>query len=325
MILFSLEKKIKKINIILFSKRVYFITSYMDYRKPKKLSHYLPLYLNYLKITKNYSPKTSENYNLWLSRFIRYVSDITPNKINKVMVEEFSASLSMNWLWVKTVNYHIVALRAFLKYLLKNDIDAISPDKLELAKIPPKELTYLSQEEIGKLFKFAENVDYKDIIKYRNIAILYILYGSGLRVSEMINLKIKQIKTDNNQFSITWKWSKQRAVFMTDKSRESIDKYLSIRTDSSQFLFISVSNNSLWKQLTRVSVEDMVKKYAKLAGIEKRVTPHTLRHSFATSLLMKWADIRSVQALLGHSSITTTQVYTHVVDSHLQKVHDLLN
>jgi len=241
------------------------------------------------------------------------------------MVEEFSSSLTMNWLWVKTVNYHIVALRAFLKYLIRNDIDAISPEKLELAKLPPKELTYLSQDEIEKLFELAETIDYKDIIKYRNIAILYILYGSGLRVSEMINLKIEQIKTDNNQFSIVWKWAKQRAVFMTEKARKSIDKYLNLRVDSSPFLFVSMSNNSLWKQLTRVSVEDIVRKYAKLANINKRVTPHTLRHSFATSLLMKWADIRSVQALLGHSSITTTQVYTHVVDSHLQKVHDLLN
>ncbi len=241
------------------------------------------------------------------------------------MVEEFSASLSMKWLWVKTVNYHIVALRAFLKYLIRNDVDAISPEKLELAKLPPKELTYLSQEEIEKLFELAKTVESKDIIKYRNIAILYTLYGSGLRVSEMINLKREQIKTDNNQFSIVWKGAKQRAVFMTDKAKESIEKYLSFRTDSSLFLFISVSNNSLWKQLTRVSVEDMVRNYAKLADINKKVTPHSLRHSFATSLLMKWADIRSVQALLGHSSITTTQVYTHVVDSHLQKVHDLLN
>ena len=297
----------------------------MDYIKPKKLSHCLPLYLNYLKITKNYSPKTSENYNLWITRFIDYVWDITPNRINKVMVDEFTASLSIKDLSVKTINYHIVALRAFLKYLLKNDIDAISPEKLELAKLTPNQLTYLSQEEIDKLFKFAENIDYKDILKYRNIAILYILYGSGLRVSEMIDLKIEQIKTDNNQFSIIGKWSKQRAVFMTDKSKEAIDKYLHFRTDLSPYLFISLSNNSYWKPLTRVSVEEIVRNYTKLVGINKKVTPHTLRHSFATSLLMKGADIRSVQALLGHSSITTTQVYTHVVDSHLQKVHDLLN
>ncbi len=297
----------------------------MDYKKSKKLSHYLPLYLNYLKSTRNYSPKTTENYSLWIGRFIKYVWDVAPNKINKIMVEEFSASLGMQGLWVKTVNYHIVALRAFLKYLLRNDVNAISPDKLELAKLSPKQLTYLSQKEIEKFFKIAETIDYKDIIKYRNIAILYVLYGSGLRVSELINLKRKQIKTDNNQFSITGKGSKQRAVFITNNAKEAVEKYLTFRSDSSPFLFISLSNNSLWKQLTRVSIEEMVKKYAKLANIDKKVTPHTLRHSFATSLLMKWADIRSVQALLGHSSITTTQIYTHVVDSHLQKIHNLLN
>jgi site-specific recombinase XerD len=135
----------------------------------------------------------------------------------------------------------------------------------------------------------------------------------------------KNIKSDSNQFSVVWKWSKLRSIFITKKAFEKLRNYLSLRDDDHPALFINISLNNYWSHLTRNSVEEIVKNYAKLAWIDKRVTPHTLRHSFATSLIKKWADIRAVQTLLGHASITTTQIYTHVDDKHLQKVHELLD
>ena len=159
----------------------------------------------------------------------------------------------------------------------------------------------------------------------RDKAILATLYGTGLRVTELISLKISEIKLSESQFSVIWKWSKLRSVFLTNDAKEKIKKYIFSRADDSEFLFISLSGNSYWAPLSRNSIESLVKKYAELVWIKEKVTPHTLRHSFATSLLRRGADIRSVQALLGHSSIQTTQIYTHVDDKYLQKVHDLLD
>jgi site-specific recombinase XerD len=169
--------------------------------------------------------------------------------------------------------------------------------------------------------KFEKNL----LKRYRDLTILHILYGSWLRVSELISLKKSQISFYTNQITIVWKWRKERAVFMTKKALEFLKKYLDLRNDNSQYIIISLSKNSFWKSVSRVSIENLVRYYASLAGINKKVTPHTLRHSFATTLLIKWADIRSVQALLWHSSITTTQIYTHISDKYLQKVHSLLD
>jgi integrase/recombinase XerD len=140
----------------------------------------------------------------------------------------------------------------------------------------------------------------------------------------LIFLEKKDIKLESNQFSVVGKWSKLRAVFATKQAREKLKDYLEKRNDDIPYLFTSVSVNGLWDHLTRNSIEEIVRTYAKYAGIEKKVTPHTLRHSFATTLIKKWADIRAVHTLLGHASITTTQIYTHVDDKHLKKVHDLL-
>jgi site-specific recombinase XerD len=159
----------------------------------------------------------------------------------------------------------------------------------------------------------------------RDEAILWFLYGTGLRVTELTSLDRSDIRSDSKQFSIIGKWSKLRSVFMSQQARDKLVSYLKIRSDDSDYLFISLSNNSYGQRLTRNSVEDIVKKYKNLAGIHKKVTPHTLRHSFATTLIKKGADIRSVQTLLGHASITTTQIYTHVDDRYLSKVHELLD
>ncbi len=291
-----------------------------------KLSNLVESYMAYLKYERNSSLKTLENYSLWLNRFIEFSGDINPKDISPFLVLDYRRSLDKLWLKIKTINYHIVALRAFLKFLAKNDIPAISPEKLELAKTPPRVVNYLSEEEIEKILKAPLQIEKKSLKTLRDEAILLILYWSGLRVSELIWLKKENIKFDSKQFWIIWKWSKLRSVFFTENAKIKLLEYLDKKKDNWEYLFSSLSNNrSIDKQLTRVAIENLVKKYAKLCWIEKKVTPHTLRHSFATSLLSKWADIRSVQVLLWHSSITTTQIYTHIADKHLEKIHKLLD
>jgi len=282
-------------------------------------------FLYYLEYEKNNSPKTLENYSLWLNRFINYVWDIEVSKIKAMHILDYRMYLNSLNLSKKTINYHIVAIRSFLKFCLKNDIDCISPEKLELSKIPNREINYLLEEEVEQIMQAPLLSKKNDLKTKRDSAILWMLYGTGLRVSELIAVKRSQINPESKQFSVLGKWSKIRAIFLTKNAKEALIEYLQARTDDSDYLFISLSGNSMGKALSRNSVEEIVKNYANLAWIEKRVTPHTLRHSFATTLLKKWADIRAVQTLLGHSSITTTQIYTHVDDKYLKEVHDLLD
>ncbi len=291
-----------------------------------KLSALLEKYMFYLEYERNVSPKTRENYSLWIGRLILFLWDMDVRKITRMDVLEFRMMLNKQGLSVRTINYHIVAIRAFLKFLLRNDIDCLSPEKLELAKTMPREVNYLTDAEIEKILKSPEIISPKNPLKCaRDEAILHTLYGTGLRVTELIGLKRTDIKIDSTQFAIIGKWSKLRSVFTTKQAREKIESYLHMRTDNDPYVFISMSNNSVGNHLTRNTIEEIVKTCAKYANINKKVTPHTLRHSFATSLIKKWADIRSVQTLLGHASITTTQIYTHVDDQHLKKVHDLLD
>jgi len=285
----------------------------------------LEKFLYYLDFEKNTSPKTIENYSLWINRFVNYVWDLDVREITKMQILDYRMYLNQLWLSKKTINYHIVALRSFFKFCLKNDIDCISPDKLELAKMPTREINFLTQEEIDKILSAPLEYEKDDLKRKRDFAILQVLYSTGLRVTELVSLTRSQINTETNQFSVMWKGSKIRAIFLTDKAKQALVQYLLTRNDTSEYLFVSQSPNSRGQQLSRNSIEEIVKKYKNLAGIKKKVTPHTLRHSFATSLLKKWADLRAVQALLWHSSITTTQIYTHVDDKYLQGVHDLLN
>jgi len=289
-------------------------------------------FLYYLEYEKNNSPKTLENYSLWLNRFVNYIWDINVTDIKAMHVLDYRMYLNGLGLWKKTINYHIVAIRSFFKFCLKNDIDCMSPEKLELSKIPNREINYLLEDEVQKIMEAPLNSEKlkvkseKDTLKIkRDVAILWMLYGTWLRVSELVSIKRSQINSDSKQFSVVWKWSKIRAIFMTSKAREALVEYLKARTDDSDYLFISLSGNSFGNALSRNSIEDIVRKYKDLAWIKKKVTPHTLRHSFATTLLRKWADIRAVQTLLGHASITTTQIYTHVDDKYLKEVHDLLD
>lgn len=287
------------------------------------------MFLEYLQITKSYSDKTVYNYWLWLNRFENYMNFIEKKsnieQIQAMDITRFRSFLHSEWLNKRTINYHIIAIRSFFKYLQKNDISTLAIEKLELAKADPRDITFLTQEEVDKILNTPFSFEKNELKKYRDLSILHVLYGSWLRVSELISLKKSQISTDKNQITIIGKWNKQRAVFITKIALEYIENYLKLRDDNSEFLIISLSKNSYAKKISRVWIENIVRDYASLAWIQKKVTPHTLRHSFATTLLMKWADIRSVQDLLWHSSITTTQIYTHISDSHLQKVHSLID
>lgn len=294
------------------------------------LSQVIKLYQNYLKTTKNSSPKTLENYTHWLNRFLWWRWDNDIEKLKSIEIMSYNQWLVDQWLSTRTINYHIIAIRAMLKFCIKYDIQTISPTKLEIAKTSPREPHFLEPSEIDELLQSPYIYETNINIRARDLAILNILYGSGLRVSELINLRIDDIRIDNKQFHIVGKWRKMRAVFMTDQAMQLMSEWIELRKSintSNIYIFISLSNNTLSSDtgLSRNAIESMISKYTKLVGINKRVTPHILRHSFATSLLENGADIRSVQMLLGHSSITTTQIYTHISDKTLAKVHDLLN
>ena len=296
-----------------------------SYSFSNKLSSHLERFINYLQYTKNASPKTIENYSLRVNRFIEYIWDVDADKIKMMHIQDFRTYLIKQGLSPKTVNYHAVWLRSFFKFMLRNDVETLSPEKIDLAKIPPRRVSYLSENQVQNILDAPWIFEKNPLKIMRDKAILATLYWTGLRVTELITLKTKDIKLSESQFSVIGKGSKLRSVFLTQDAKEKLKKYILSRWDDSEYLFISLSWNSYWEPLSRNSIESLVKKYAESVWITEKVTPHTLRHSFATSLLRRWADIRSVQALLGHSSIQTTQIYTHVDDKYLQKVHDLLD
>ncbi len=293
-------------------------------------SKLIELYISYLGNTKNASPNTISNYGLRLRRFLGFIWDIEINFLHPMQIMDYRRylidELHLN---IKTVNYHIIAIRAFLKFCIKHDIPCISPDKLEISKTPPREVHFLSDDEIQKMLNGPSEWERNQQKRVRDDAIIQILYGSWLRVSELCNLKLSDIHADSNQFSVVGKGRKMRSVFMTKSALDALYKRIEARWTGGEYVFTWMSNNQkdsdYSKSLSRNTIEDIIRRYAKLQGIDKKVTPHTLRHSFATSLIKKWADIRSVQALLWHSSITTTQIYTHVDDKYLKGIHDLLN
>lgn len=295
------------------------------YSFSNNLSSHLERFVNYLQYTKNASPKTIENYSLRVNRFIGYIWDIDASEIKMMHIQDFRTYLIKQWLSPKTVNYHAVGLRSFFKFMLRNDVETLSPEKIDLAKIPPRRVSYLSESQVQDILEAPWIFEKNSLKILRDKAILATLYGTWLRVTELITLKTSDVKLNESQFSVIGKGSKLRSVFLTQDAKNKIKKYILSRSDDSEYLFISLSWNSYGLPLSRNSVEWLVKKYAGLVWINEKVTPHTLRHSFATSLLRRGADIRSVQALLGHSSIQTTQIYTHVDDKYLQKIHDLLD
>src|SRR3989344_3959776 len=287
-----------------------------------KLQKYLRQFLEYLEIERNRSKLTLRNYDHYLSRFISYSSEqgITdPKDLDADTVRTYRLYLNRlsennKSLKVVTQAYHLIALRSFLKYLSKRDIKTLAPEKIELPKVPSRTVEFLEPEEIDRLIEATK--DEKDeLTRLRDDAILTTLFSTGLRISELVGLKQDSINLKRGEFTVRGKGDKLRLVFLSDEAVEKLKKYLDARKDNSKPLFIRHDHKTSvekqiesfdknFKGLTARSVQRMIKKYAILAGITKKITPHTLRHSFATDLLSNGADIRSVQEMLGHASIS---------------------
>ena len=297
-------------------------------------------FLEYCELEKNHSELTILNYEHYLRRFLEFAEeklgeDFGPQKIDMDIVRSYRLYLNRitdthgNNLKKITQNYHIIALRAFLKYLAKRDIKSLAAEKIELGDAKKKQIEFLEFDEVARLLEapLKNQTEKKRIIITRDKAILELLFSTGLRVSELVGLNRSQINLDRGEFMIRGKGSKDRVVFISPEAKEWTNKYLKFRQDNFKPLFIRYSGskeeveNGEYLRLTARSVQRIVNGYAKQAGIIKQVTPHTLRHSFATDLLINGADIRSVQSMLGHSSITTTQIYTHLTNKQLKEVH----
>lgn len=279
-------------------------------------------FLEYLELEKNRSLKTIENYAHYLERLGDYAGNIDLKDIDVELVRGWrvwlnrlgtnqSAELSK-----ATMNYHLIALRSFLRYCSKRGWYTLAADRVELARVSRPQVTFLDREEIGRLFA---QPDLRTAIGLRDRAVIELLFSSGLRVSELVGLNRDQINLARREFTVRGKGQHDRPIFISQEAAKRVGEYLKKRRDNSPALFVGGDNNV---RLTARSVQRMVAGYAKRAGITKRVSPHTLRHSFATDLLMNGADLRSVQAMLGHSNISTTQIYTHVTDPHLKAVHE---
>lgn len=288
-------------------------------------------YIEHLEVEGGRSAKTAENYKLYLERFVEFTEDTTVDKISSEVIRKYRLWLNRyandndDNLATITQSYHLIALRGFLRYLSERDIASLSPDKIKLPKVSRKQVTFLHYDEVERLL---DQIPLTSEVGLRDRAIVELLFSSGLRVSELVNLNRDHVNTKRREFMVRGKGQKDRPVFIGIATAERVTDYLGARLDNLPPLFLSYSRNNItstggdYRRLTARSIQRIINKYARLAGITKHVSPHTMRHSFATDLLMNGADIRSVQSMLGHSSITTTQVYTHVTDEHLREVYE---
>lgn len=290
-------------------------------------------FLEYLEVERGLSQLTLRNYGFFLKRFAAFAAERgvrKPETITKILIHQYR--LYLNRLPARTVdnikkntqNYHLIALRTFLKYLTKNDVKTLEPEKIELAKQSPRQVEFLEGAELERILEVPLQDKENSKQGLRDKALLEMLFSTGLRVSELAKLKVDDINLAKPEFTVRGKGSKVRLVFLSETARYWLKKYLEKRSDPNPYLFVShsqINKEDKDKPLTPRSIERLVARYARLAGIMKKVTPHTLRHSYATDLLINGADIRSVQAMLGHASITTTQVYTHITDNQLRDVY----
>ncbi len=300
-------------------------------------------FLEYIEIEKGRSNRTIRNYHFYLDRFANWAAaekNITkPNQIDSNTIRAYRLWLNRmhnerdrnGELKKSTQNYHLIALRTFLKYLARQDIKSLAAEKIELAKQDQRQVDFLTESEIEKLLDAPNHIKKKGLVYLRDMAILETLFSTGLRVSELTNLNIEDINLKTREFGLRGKGGKVRVVFLSPSACKHIAAYLKARLDTDPALFIGHDKAAKGRDtkgeqgrlnLTPRSVQRIIKKYAKIAGIMKKITPHVMRHSLATDHLMKGADIRTVQSMLGHSSITTTQIYTHVTDQKLKNVHD---
>ena len=279
-------------------------------------------FLDYLDVEKNRSPATRRNYERCLVRFIRQeniksVSDISEPSIRSFRV--YLANPEVN-LKKRTQAYHVIVIRNFLKYLAREGIKTVAPERVELPQIPERQIKIVEYDDVERLLNAPQGGSLKSL---RDRAILETLFSTGMRVSELCSLD-RFINLSRGEITIRGKGEKLRVVFLSDRARAAIKNYLDKRQDADEPLFISISHGKDPKILGRINprtVQRLVNKYARAAGITGKVTPHQLRHQFATDLLLNGADLRSVQELLGHSNISTTQIYTHVTNRELKEVH----
>ncbi|MBU2036633.1 tyrosine-type recombinase/integrase [Patescibacteria group bacterium] len=305
-------------------------------------------YLSHLEVEKGRSKKTAENYGHYLARFLGWAKIDKPGQITADLIRDYRLWLNRQpvrqaqgkpaGLKKITQNYHIIALRNFLKYLAKRDIKTMAADKIELAKQTPREVDFLEGDELMRLLRAPDGDSLRSL---RDRSLLELLFSTGLRVSEICKLNRDSFNLDKGEFSVRGKGEKIRVVFISDTAKAALKTYLSKRRDIEPALFVRLAKGKSGGtkmdaiqtktrkarqvklselRLTPRSVQRIIKQQAIKAGITRRVTPHTLRHSHATDLLMNGADIRSVQVMLGHASITTTQIYTHITDKHLKEV-----
>src|SRR3989344_259218 len=287
-------------------------------------------FLEYMELEQNRSAKTITNYSHYLTRLSDFAGDIKLSDIDEQMIRKWRMWLNRlgtntsDELSKITQNYHLIALRSFLRFCAKRGWPALAADKVELARTTRPQVTFLTGEELERL---AAQPDTSKVNGLRDRAIIELLFSSGLRISELVGLDRDHINLRRKEFTVRGKGQKDRPIFISPEAADWIQRYLDKRQDNTKPLFIRYSGvrkvdlSGNYTRLTARSIQRMVSRYARLAGITKHVSPHTLRHSFATDLLMNGADLRSVQAMLGHSNIATTQIYTHVTDPHLKKVH----
>lgn len=297
------------------------------------ISEALTDFLEHLEVEGGRSPKTIANYQLYLERFIDFAGDITVDKITsevirryRLWLNRYKNEMTNEELSLITQSYHLIALRGFLTYLSRRNITSLAADKIILPKTARKQVTFLQYDEIVRMIN---QIPTDTEAGLRDRAIVELLFSSGLRVSELVNLNRDHINLSRREFMVRGKGQKDRPVFISKSAAEHVSSYLDVRTDSLPALFLSYSRRNAapnlsgdYRRLSARSIQRMISQYARLAGITKHVSPHTMRHSFATDLLMNGADLRSVQSLLGHSNISTTQVYTHVTDQHLKDIHE---
>ncbi len=296
-------------------------------------------FVEYLEIEAGRSRKTVENYRAYLERFLLISqdildkTDIKPSEITRELLRKYRIRLNRYGsdngkedLKVITQTYHLIALRGFLKYLARREINSLDPSLIDLPKAARKQVTFLHFDEVEDMLA---QIDLSTESGLRDRAIIELLYSGGLRVSELVSLNRDSINLSRREFMVRGKGAKDRPIFISKAAAERVQDYLDVRSDSLPALFLNNSrnlqatdNSGNYRRMTTRSVERIVEKYARLAGITKHVSPHTLRHSFATDLLMNGADIRAVQSMLGHSDISTTQIYTHVTDAHLRDIHE---